>query len=717
MCQRYKFFMFFCSLLKFQNENFLFLEVTFYIFLCFFKKCCIFTSNLEILYINFIRKMRQLRILYFVCFSIFFCISYSNAQSSLDSARIYKKAKSAPFWINNNPKKLAKNLTKGCNNDAEKVLAISYWICKNIHYHYTGQVSRSVEIKSNKKILKERKATSLEYSKLFKELCSQVNINAEMVHGYEKDFDYFPGDTLYRAEHVWSIVEINHDWQIIDLALAANKVEPETGLGAKIMWAVFRKPSTVKLKPTLHYNPQWICVKPEKMVLTHMPILPMFQLLEYPISVDAFQRGDSVVTEYVKRYPQKVRDYYDLEKFSKLTTTEKYVTTANEAIVENPYAHLNSAFYFYFAVDNFKNKTYLPEKDRLFAPQEELKPMLQYSIISDSLFQLSIIDDARELKAFQNRSETWKKELADNNKIHQAEIQNVLKSFTRQIQGAKKINTANTSIISYIDKNNKLYNEKKITNISRPQYQKNTDLYEGMQLIAIADSLQKRNKLLCKKYDSLIQFVPNTFCELALKNEKQALALNEKNTRILRNYVYKKGNSMPMVYFSNKAIEKKVFTENITEIEQLNKTATDTIINYLLVNQPIIFDLIKQYNTNFNLYLKTLESAKSKLKESENEDSLYTQAVYSGRIMNEKFKNGVSNSSYTLPEISEMLGTQIELLNECSKHLKRDNTLEVSRHTQYMEYRKKFRQIDTEYIKFFQKQNRDYRKYIQKALK
>ncbi|HPM13604.1 MAG TPA: transglutaminase domain-containing protein [Bacteroidales bacterium] len=658
-----------------------------------------------------------MRILLLICVFFLQSIAYSFAQSSVDTFKIYKKSKSAPIFIQNNPQKLSKYLIAGLQNDGEKVLSIAYWICNNISYKYSGQISRSVEIKSSHKILKKKKATSLEYAKLFKEMCAVANIQAEIVHGYVKDFDFFPGDTLYRAEYAWNVVKIGNEWHIIDLTLAANDLEPDGTPFSKFMWAILRKPTTVKMKPVKRYSPQWICISPDKSIYTHMPILPLFQLLEYPITIDVFMRGDSLIHQYVSRYPQKTRYYFDLEKYIQFSDIAKYVYVAKNTLLENPFAHFNAAIYYYFAVEHFKNKNYLEEKARLFAPQDELRPMLMYSTLADSLFALSVYDDVRELKAFQSRSERWKRDLAEFNKIHQTNSQELSKRYTKQIQSIKKVSTQNTAIIAYIEKNKNVVQEKNIIEQSRPLVQKNSDMYEAIALKSQSDSLLQQIQAIQIFLDSQLQFVSNNDAQKALAYEKQALELNQKNTRILRNYITKKGNSMPMVYVSNKSIEKTLYKEYLFSIDSLNTKATDTLINFLNIQQPIVFEQIKNYNALLLLYTKNLQTIKSKLQTSIGEDTLYVDALREYTQYMQRVQTEFSKAADALPEISKILETHVQLLKECVEYFKKDNVLEVSRHTQYMEYRKKFRQIDTEYIKYFQKVNKEYRKIIQKALK
>ena len=75
-------------------------------------------------------------------------------------------------------------------------------------------------------MLKKKKTLCGEYAQLFKEVCNAVDIEAEVVTGYTQGFDFFETDTLYRAEHAWSVVRVNGQWKLMDLTLASGYVAP-----------------------------------------------------------------------------------------------------------------------------------------------------------------------------------------------------------------------------------------------------------------------------------------------------------------------------------------------------------------------------------------------------------------------------------------------------------------------------------------------------------
>ncbi|MDR2963948.1 MAG: hypothetical protein LBU90_10015 [Bacteroidales bacterium] len=642
------------------------------------------------------------------------CSIQAQITTSIDTTAVYKRARSVAG--ERNPEKLAKNLSDPFKDDASKVLAMSYWITRNIKYEYSGLGARAVEIKTPEKVLKTRKALSTEYAQLFVAMCAAVNIKAEAVDGYVKDFDFFPGDTLFKAEHTWNVVRINNDWHIVDLTYAGYTFNPSVSSSSKFLYSLFRIPQSSDMKPVRKYSPQWICISPTAAVRTHLPVLAMFQLLQNPVSIEQFQQRDTAVKRHVQQYPQKLSDCSAIDYFVELPQMEKYKILASQTLQQNPYAHLNAAFYNYYVVDLFKTYHYLDENGHLFASQKDLKDVLLYARKADTLFQIAIQNDGKRLTLAQERSTAWRRDLMNYNKIHQAETQAMSKRYAKSLQNANKLNSQIPSMIAAIDKNMQKYSVEAIQKQHRPTTQRNEDLYAGMDLLEKADTYYEQSQETLQQYNDVLGNLLAANPQAALAKQKEAKAINERNTTVLRNYISNKSSNMPMGYASNKSINKEVFTENMRKIENLNAAGTDTIVNVLLTNFPAINSSLKKYSSLTGAYLNALLTAKSKLAHDGNEDARYTAAVEEyARNMN-TVKEELTQIHKSLPEITTILKSEEKLFAENTELLKRDNMLETIRHKRYIEYRKKYRQIDVEYIKYFIKQNKENQKIIKKVI-
>lgn len=88
-------------------------------------------------------------------------------------------------------------------------------------------------------------------------MCTSVGIQAEIVNGYTKGFDFVETDTLYRAEHTWSIVEIDNRWYLMDLTYGSGHVAHKKQGLPKLMARAFGIKYRPKFKYVHQFNPQW----------------------------------------------------------------------------------------------------------------------------------------------------------------------------------------------------------------------------------------------------------------------------------------------------------------------------------------------------------------------------------------------------------------------------------------------------------------------------
>ncbi|MBP5582743.1 MAG: transglutaminase domain-containing protein, partial [Bacteroidales bacterium] len=306
--------------------------------------------------------------------------------SQIDTADVYRTSRHVPFWQSRNVEKLTTALAKNCSSDEEMVLAFSYWICKNLKLDYSAMEKRPAESKTLKKVLRSRKALSDGYVKLFVEMCKSQKIPAIYVPGYTKDYDYMPGDTLYRAEYAWALVKLSEEWYIMDLAAASSKVVAVVSPMSKLLWTLFNVPYASHLMAVREFNPTYLYMDPIKNVSKHMPVVDEFQLLQYPMSISYYMVGDTLMQSYLERYPEKNQTSEVLNSFSSKTAMEKYTLVADRSEESNPVNKYTKALYYYYALKNFYNTYYIQEKGKIFAPLEESEKVWNYSKIADSLF-------------------------------------------------------------------------------------------------------------------------------------------------------------------------------------------------------------------------------------------------------------------------------------------------------------------------------------------
>ena len=131
-----------------------------------------------------------------------------------------------------NTQKLALEITRGKQTNAEKAKAIFQWITTNIEYDNELRLNRKLqkEIYTSEEnvvyhALKRKKALCGGYAFLFKQLCEAIGIKAEVIHGFTKQ-----GNTIHKTsqkpEHTWNAVYLNAEWKLLDITWAVSHGSP-----------------------------------------------------------------------------------------------------------------------------------------------------------------------------------------------------------------------------------------------------------------------------------------------------------------------------------------------------------------------------------------------------------------------------------------------------------------------------------------------------------
>ena len=169
-------------------------------------------------------------------------------------------------------KELAFSITRNAASDAEKAFEIYKWITENISYDH--ELMRNETLQKQvytseenviKNVLQRKMALCGGFAFLFKQLCADVGISAEVVHGYTKKYSGKVQNSK-TPEHTWNAVKLNGKWQLLD-----------------ITWAISH--GTAK-KP----DDFWYLVKPSEFILSHYPENTKWTLLKNPISLSEFQK-------------------------------------------------------------------------------------------------------------------------------------------------------------------------------------------------------------------------------------------------------------------------------------------------------------------------------------------------------------------------------------------------------------------------------------------
>jgi len=275
-------------------------------------------------------------------------------------------------------------------DDEERIRAFYMWIITNIKYEdqlelmfnekllfYMGS-NNSVSPVS---VLKKSKAVCEGFSNLFQFFCQQSGIEAYAIGGYISKKGAFQD----RATHSWNVVKVNDEWRFFDLTWAYASFE-HTGI----------KSSTN----------EFYMVKPQAFVLSHLPLVPMWQFLETPIPIYVFNMGDDVINDYlIKKKPHY--NYEDsLKTYRKLSVKERSLKLANDIYKTNSSNKFNRAIEYYrYARVILSSQEFLDNKDlkELLEAKDKIRiAMLLFRETQDVAAQLMFLHAFDSLALLEN---------------------------------------------------------------------------------------------------------------------------------------------------------------------------------------------------------------------------------------------------------------------------------------------------------------------------
>ena len=247
-----------------------------------------------------------------------------QASPNPDFQTIDAHARQAPSSVTKNVEKLTQYLVKPAKNDTEKVRSFYVWIAENISYdvkafmHYNP--SRYQPVAPNE-VLKQRKAVCQGYADLFQEMCHLVDIPSRIVPGYSKGFGYQGDHTFDNADHAWNAVRIDEQWHLLDVTWASGGINDQ-------------------LRFVKNYQDRFFLPDPTKFIQDHMPLDPMWQLLDCPVSMSAFRQGEKAVEEALNNKKKCTDVEKTIQADEQLPATEQALQSAIRSYAFNPTNHL-----------------------------------------------------------------------------------------------------------------------------------------------------------------------------------------------------------------------------------------------------------------------------------------------------------------------------------------------------------------------------------------
>lgn len=243
-----------------------------------------------------------------------------------DYQKIDEYARNAPEKVARNVESLTAYLIKPARNDREKVRSFFIWIAENITYDVQAYQAfdpyKSGEITAHD-VLKNGKAVCQGYSQLFKEMCHLAGIKSYIVPGYSKGFGYQPGGKSFTsADHAWNAVELDGQWYLLDATWGSGGVDKQ-------------------LKYVKQLKEQYFLSDPREFVKDHMPMEPMWQLLDCPVSLKAYRDGDEAIARELSDPDKRQCMDYDaaIVRREAMPEEERTLESAISAYAFNPENH------------------------------------------------------------------------------------------------------------------------------------------------------------------------------------------------------------------------------------------------------------------------------------------------------------------------------------------------------------------------------------------
>jgi len=227
-------------------------------------------------------------------------LNYSLALDKLNE-ELFQYAKAAKQEFKN-ISELHDYLIKPAATDKEKAELFFYWIAQYIEY----DINKYNQVMNGEKVTKydsflQKKGVCEDYSKLFKTLCDLSKIECYFIAGYSKG-GFYQEKSQLKIDHAWNIIKVNNKYEFVDCTWGSGEV-------------VTTKDGNSKYKKDMDLSQ--VFVVSEKFRAYHLPGSAKWQLLDHPVSYEAFVGN----TEFSKMYKEsdQVFNFRDsINQFNKL---------------------------------------------------------------------------------------------------------------------------------------------------------------------------------------------------------------------------------------------------------------------------------------------------------------------------------------------------------------------------------------------------------------
>lgn len=261
----------------------------------------------------------------------------ARAQQGITASAIAKFSKT-DFSIIRNSKDLSGTIAASTKDPKEQLQMLLLWADKFLQVDTSRFFTGGYPLTTEESIAK-RTGLCDEYTNIVAAFCKLNNITCIRIEGYVKYAGFKPTDVLDDANHAWNAVYIDSSWLLCDLFWATCELVNKRD-GAHFIKKI---------------NTAYYLVPPAQLISTHLPLDPVFQFDNHPISIQSFYTPDQTADNSAGANYFSYRD--SLSAFLKLNEQEQKIKVAENSYVfnkDNPNTKI--AAYYNYAVSVVNNK-------------------------------------------------------------------------------------------------------------------------------------------------------------------------------------------------------------------------------------------------------------------------------------------------------------------------------------------------------------------------
>lgn len=190
-----------------------------------------------------------------------------------DFRAIDRHARRAPEELSRDLPALTAYLVEAAGDERARVRAIYSWIIRNIRYEEeTEPIGRRRVNQNLGDILRRRQGICVDFAALFQAMCREAGLVCEIVGGYSREAFTAAPDSV-EPDHAWNAVRIDQQWRLLD-ATWDNSPHPSGEL-------------------------PFFLPDPARFVETHLPAMPMWQLLDCPVPAEIFRQSEENIAAFL----------------------------------------------------------------------------------------------------------------------------------------------------------------------------------------------------------------------------------------------------------------------------------------------------------------------------------------------------------------------------------------------------------------------------------